>query len=96
LNWYRYSYKHKQFTDAKIKNEVATPLVASLRNENPPTRFLKMKHDDKWVDIGDVKAIQKVRKALKEYKEKKQKIAESSIFGEKDKDGCGFISTSTD
>jgi len=53
---------HKEFTDAKIKNKVATRLVDSLRNENPPTRFLKMKHDDKWVDVGYFKAIQKVRK----------------------------------
>lgn len=49
------------------KGEFSKMIVDSIRNRNPPGRFLKQHNQTKmWYDIGEKKALDKTRQALRE------------------------------
>jgi len=62
---------HKAYTETKKKkSEFVRDLVRSLRNAG--SRFLAVNDNDEWVEIGDVKANEKVRKPLVRFMEEEE------------------------
>lgn len=47
-------------------------LICSLRNAG--SRFLKLNGDNEWVEIGDKRALVKVREALARFKTKDEEV----------------------
>merc|ERR1711920_290077 len=68
-----------QSREKSQKEEFAISLLNAIRSQDPPGRFLKQDpHTRLWRDVGDIKAVEKIRQALRENPSKKRRLSTDS------------------
>uniref|UniRef100_A0A7S4IJQ1 DUF6824 domain-containing protein n=1 Tax=Odontella aurita TaxID=265563 RepID=A0A7S4IJQ1_9STRA len=66
----KYKDEYRTATTKDEKTRISLSVLQELRSSSPsgegPSRFLKLTGDEKWVDIGDSAAREKISQALRE------------------------------